>query len=1702
MVEGLTISARDLERWAEHPDARHQLPRLVRRLLRASTRLRELDIPDDVDQAGYDGICRAEVGTAFCPSGRSFWELSVRSDVKSKLDADYTARTNELSSPSPDAFVLVTPRRFSKKREWVAARQNEKHWRDVKVLDGQDLAAWLEACPVVAAWFASEHLGRAVRDLIPLSEYVRRWSHATRPPLPESLVLAERRRELARIAEWLTGKPSTLVIQAATREEARVFAAAAIARTEDPSGDYWSSRALVVETAEAWRSLVRSAEGLLVLIPKFECDEPLDSGRHFACMPAEQVPHGVDALVLGPLPWREMQRALRSSGLNEKTAERLASESRGHISALRALLGLPTLPPWSAGYKDGPELVAMLLVGAWDPRVAGDCATIRALGAAPERLDSLCRHLCLTTGRPLKIENGVYLWSSPEAAWHGLHSLLTERGLLSFSQVATEVLREDDPRYQLPIGQRYAARNYGLVPQRSEALQRHVADSLLFLARFNDPVREHLGRSIPREVVYDVVRKVLTPTWIRWASLEDRLRVLAAAAPQEFLRCLRTSLVAEDGVLRLFDEEGHPGLAHTTPHVPLLWALEVLAWNAATLSDAADCLAIMAAHDPAREAPGGRVANRPMASLAAIFHRLTPQSSAGDETRFAVLTALVERRPEVGFNLLLLLLGQDGPSRHTRGPRVGEHANSEPIQLSQTQVEARSRRLLELLVSAAGSDATKWSTIIGRAVDKIDTILGPQAASMLIDALLSKREHISDPAAAIWNAARDGLRIFASNPDPGAEWTQRALVRLRRVVAAFEPTDPWPIFLRKFQTLDVPEGFTGNVSAQIEAQEVARVEALDATPSTEVEHRLSSLLAVLDDLRELGRALARCKHAVSWVARLLDGGPEGPLSRLVAPLAAGYYYIHGQDLEWLRELARRWCAVDRTDDTVATLLRIWAEPKIWDLVDELGEPVKTRYWRQLARVGQHDGDQWDRACGELLAAGNLIAALACAAWRPELIATEKLLVTLERLDQETLERLDQETNHQVHLLYSLERLFAELDRRIEAPAIEGQFARIAALELRFVAVLRHHRVLRYVPALFEHSPEFFAECVALLIPGSDDTAPAHGASHAYEALGAWETYPGSNATDPRVWEPILRTWAERALELVRESPLGVSQVAEVLARPEAGEDGHWPCEAARDLSELGRYPKLAQELCTAKYNLRGVVTWDPMVGPGAQDRALAEELRRSAAALRARWPATAQEVDALAELYERQAEEADEEARRERAEAGVSPAGPYDDAAKKEEDEGHSSADNAALVRVTHIEVEHVGPAPMLSLRCSERVNIIAGDNSLGKTFLLDVAWWALTGTWPILDAAGKDPRTASRRAALPAGEQSQAARIRIHDASDNFVAVASYRVNEEAWTRPASWPRARSPVIYARVDGGYSAWDPLLSDSVFPAYHFTEHTLHNGLFDLDGKPACEGLLAHWRDWRIGVPSRFAALLKATTAISPDGEVVPGIALKQFHKHDDREMPTLRFPYGDVPFEHLSTGWKRLLGLAYLLVWVWENHREAAAAQGIMPSTALVLLLDEAETHLHPRWQRRLLPSLLAAAEGLPGEPTVQLLVTTHSPMILASIEPDFDPESDSVFHLRLDETHKVVMDKLPWAKFGDASAWLESPLFGLGRATSPAAEAALAAARALMAGKSAELPPDLNTAAKIDAALRRSLAEIHPFWLRWSIFHDSPGAE
>lgn len=49
---------------------------------------------------------------------------------------------------------------------------------------------------------------------------------------------------------------------------------------------------------------------------------------------------------------------------------------------------------------------------------------------------------------------------------------------------------------------------------------------------------------------------------------------------------------------------------------------------------------------------------------------------------------------------------------------------------------------------------------------------------------------------------------------------------------------------------------------------------------------------------------------------------------------------------------------------------------------------------------------------------------------------------------------------------------------------------------------------------------------------------------------------------------------------------------------------------------------------------------------------------------------------------------------------------------------------------IEKLKLTGVGPAPEMAVDFGPRLNLFTGDNGLGKTFLLDLVWWALTRTW------------------------------------------------------------------------------------------------------------------------------------------------------------------------------------------------------------------------------------------------------------------------------------------------------------------------------------------------------------------------------------
>ena len=300
-----------------------------------------------------------------------------------------------------------------------------------------------------------------------------------------------------------------------------------------------------------------------------------------------------------------------------------------------------------------------------------------------------------------------------------------------------------------------------------------------------------------------------------------------------------------------------------------------------------------------------------------------------------------------------------------------------------------------------------------------------------------------------------------------------------------------------------------------------------------------------------------------------------------------------------------------------------------------------------------------------------------------------------------------------------------------------------------------------------------------------------------------------------------------------------------------------------------------------------------------------------------------------------------------------------------------------------------VGPARQLGpVDFMPRMNLITGDNGLGKSFVLDVAWWALTRTWARGVPASPQPK--AKKSAI-AFRYSKATGV--HEESISFSHA------DGIWPLKAARPPIPGVVIYAGVDGSFSAWDPArnywtekeAAVTRTRAFNFSPDQVWHGLLAENspmGKPVwhCRGLVHDWVLWQRAKDPAFADLVKVLDALSPSGmeKLAPGEPMQV--GEDVTEQPSLRMPYGqDVPLLHASAGMRRIAALAYLLVWTWREHLRASERTRRKPAREVIFLVDEIECHLHPQWQRRIVPALLNVMQALTGRKVpVQLIVPTR----------------------------------------------------------------------------------------------------------------------
>lgn len=281
-------------------------------------------------------------------------------------------------------------------------------------------------------------------------------------------------------------------------------------------------------------------------------------------------------------------------------------------------------------------------------------------------------------------------------------------------------------------------------------------------------------------------------------------------------------------------------------------------------------------------------------------------------------------------------------------------------------------------------------------------------------------------------------------------------------------------------------------------------------------------------------------------------------------------------------------------------------------------------------------------------------------------------------------------------------------------------------------------------------------------------------------------------------------------------------------------------------------------------------------------------------------------------------------------------------------------------MRLTRLQIKVFRGIESLDLDLDQPVIVLVGVNGSGKTTVLDAIANGLQGTPPLArELRGGGPNVFRFDGSI--GE------TKFTDASGRPNGIASIlsRANEVAVQYPVN--RHAIDTTYSAApeipgaDSGFS--DPVNFSEFFRWFREVENFENQerrskpGYSDpqLDAvRRAVEGILPGYRNPRVLRP-----------------------------RDPSRERAVFAVNKGDVQlsFDQFSEGERALVAL------VADIARRAALTDHDPPLEAPgVVLIDEIDLHLHPGWQREVLPRLTATF------PNMQFITTTHSPVVVASV--------------------------------------------------------------------------------------------------------------
>lgn len=852
------------------------------------------------------------------------------------------------------------------------------------------------------------------------------------------------------------------------------------------------------------------------------------------------------------------------------------------------------------------ELSVACLLGSWcesEPFGADTLAAQTLSGSEYSEWILKIRDVLLQPETPLKLTDGKWVVTKRREIWDALGPRLFDDHLDRFKEVAVDVLRERDPRFDLPSNERYMANLRGKVLGHSQSLRSGLAESLALLGSHPEALRSCSHRK-PETIAALTVREVLAGAdWVLWGSLNSVLPLLAEAAPREFLDAVDKSLSTDPCPFDALFAQESTGIFGGNYMTGLLWALETLAWDMELLTRVVVTLGGLASRDPA-----GNWGNRPATSLSTILLPWLPQTCAPITKRKTAVETLMRESPEVAWKLLLSLLPRSRQvSSGSRKPAWRDMISADCSKsVTPEDYWAQVAIYSGLATNAAKGDLRRLADLMDHLNDLPPSARGQLLAHLESEQVVSLSEDTRLP---LWTKLVDLVAQHRKFAD--AEWamTPDELAQIATVAEQLGPRTPELLHRRLFTDRDHSLfEKKGNYDEQRRTLELRRQAAVREVFARGGSQAVIDFASTVESPMRLGSAFGAIADADADRAvlpELLDAQ-----SKALSQFCCGFVYARFRSGEW--QWADRFDTSHWTPSQTGQFLAYLPfQPDTWQRVGRLLGEDESPYWAEaeVYPYGVRTGLEF--AIDRLVQYGRPYAAVRC---------LSAMCHEQQPMDPRQAARVLLSAASSTEPPYSMD--VYDIREVIKALQDDPQASpdEVFQVEWAYLPLLEYDEGSspKFLEQRLANDPTFFCEAIRTVYRSKDELPPYADVSeeqktlaeNASRLLDNWRVTPGMQK-DGTFDSSVLAVWLETVKRASAESghlQVAFLTVGHVLVHAPPDPDGLWVHRAVAEVLNAPDTDEIRRGFTTGLYNLRGIHGFTA----GREERALAGKYRKQA----------------------------------------------------------------------------------------------------------------------------------------------------------------------------------------------------------------------------------------------------------------------------------------------------------------------------------------------------------------------------------------------------------------------------------------------------------------------------------------------------------